>query len=197
MSKEMFLRELARKLHRLPETEVKQRVSYYEELLDDMIEDGIPEAKAVARLGDINEIAKEILCEQPLPTLVKNRVRPKNGWNAAAVTVAVLGAPLWVPLLFALILTAAAIVLSIGAVILSLFAMVAALAIAGGLIIIRGFCLFPVSGSYAVFALGLGIAALGFTCLAALAAKYSAIGLYRGGCWLYRAAKGLLIAKEG
>ena len=78
MTKEMFLREMSRKLHQLPEKEVKQRLSYYEEMLDDMIEDGIAEEEAVAKLGNINEIVEEILCEQPLPTLVKNRVRPKR-----------------------------------------------------------------------------------------------------------------------
>ncbi len=197
MTKEIFLHELSLKLYQLPEREVKQRLSYYEEMLDDMIEDGIVEEDAVAKLGNITEIAEDILCEQPLPTLVKNRVRPKNGWTVAAVTVAVLGAPLWIPLLFALVLTAGAVALSIGAVILSLFAVVAAFACAGGLIVIRAFYLFTVSGNYAFFCLGVGLFVLGLTCLAALAAKYSAVGLYRGGRWLYRAAKGLLVVKEG
>lgn len=197
MTKEMFLRELARKLRQLPDKEVKQQLSYYEELLNDMMEDGIIEEDAVAKLGNINEIVEEILCEQPLPILVKNRVRPKNGWTVVAIIVAILGSPLWMPLLFAIVLTAGAVVLSIVAVILSLIVVVAALACAGILIVIRGFCLFPVSGSYAIFGIGVGLVMLGITCLAVLATKYATIGLYRGGRWLYRAAKGLLVVKEG
>lgn len=197
MTKEMFLREMSGKLHQLPEKEVKQQLSYYEEMLEDMIEDGIAEEEAVAKIGNINEIVEEILCEQPLPALVKNRMRPKNGWTVAAVTVAILGAPLWIPLLFALVLTAGAVVLAIGAVILSLFVVVLAFACTGVLIMIRGFCLFTVSGNYAVFGVGVGLFMLGLTCLAALATKYSAVGLYRGGRWLYRAVKGLLVVKEG
>lgn len=197
MTKEVFLRELGRKLHQLSDKEVKERLSYYEELLNDMMEDGMDEEDAVAKLGNINEIAAEILREQPLPTLVKYRVRPKNGWTAAAITVALLGSPLWIPLLFALVLTAGAVALSIAAVILSLILLVAALACAGILIMVRGLYLFPVSGSYAMFAIGSGLIILGLTCLAALAAKYSTVGLYRGGCWLFRAAKGLLVVKEG
>ena len=196
MTKEIFLRELSRKLHQLPEKEVEQRLSYYEEMLDDMKEDGISEEEAVAKLGNINEIAEEILCEQPLPAMVKNRVRPKNGWTAAAVTVAVLGAPLWIPLLLALVMTVAAIAISIAAVILSLFAVVAAFALAGVLTAFRSFTLFTLSGSYAIFGLGVGFVMLGLTCLAALGAKYAAVGLYRGGRWLYRKAKSLLLVKE-
>ncbi len=197
MTKEVFLRELSRKLHPLSDIEAKQRLSYYEELLDDMMEDGIQEEAAVAKLGDVNEVAEEILREQPLPTLVKNRVRPKNGWTAAAITVAILGAPLWIPLLFALVLTAGAVALSIAAVILSLVLCVAAFVCAGVLAVIRGFGLFPVSGSYAVFVIGVGIVMLGITCLASLAVKYAAVGLYRGGRWLFCTAKGLLVVKEG
>lgn len=197
MTKEVFLRELGRKLRQLSDKEVKQQLSYYEELLNDMMEDGMDEENAVAKLGDINEIATEILREQPLPTLVKNRVRPKNGWTVAAITVAVLGSPLWIPLLFALVLTVGAVVLSIVVVILSLILAVAALAFEGILIVIRSFCLLPVSVGYAVFGIGVGLVMLGLTCLASLAAQYATIGLYRGSRWLFRAAKGLLVVKEG
>lgn len=197
MTKEVFLQELAHKLHQLPDQEAKQQLAYYEEFLDDMMEDGIAESDAVAKLGDINAIAADIMREQPLTTLVKNRVRPKNGWTKAAVFLIILGAPLWIPLLFALILTAGAVALSLAAVILSLFLCVGSFAFAAILIVIRGFCLFPVSGSYAVFSLGVGLVILGLTCLSALVTKYATVGLYRGGRWLFRAAKGRLVVKEG
>ncbi len=197
MTKAMFLKELACRLRQLPDKEVKQQLSYYEELLNDMMEDEILEEDAVAKLGDVNKIAEEILREQPLPILVKNRARPKNGWTTAAITVAILGSPLWIPLVLALVLTAGAVVLSIAAVILSLILAVAALACAGILIVIRGFGLFPISGSDAVFAIGVGLVTLGLTCLASLAAKYAAIGWYQGGCWLICTVKGFLVAKEG
>lgn len=41
MTKEVFLRELGRKLRQLSDKEVKQQLSYYEELLNDMMEDGM------------------------------------------------------------------------------------------------------------------------------------------------------------
>lgn len=197
MTKEVFLRELARGLHQLPPDEVKRQQAYYEELLADMMEDGIDEEAAVEKLGDVSAIVEEILQDTPLPTLVKTRLKPKKGWTAAAIVAVVLGAPLWIPLLLALILMAFAVCLSIGAVIVAAFCMVLALALAGVVIIFRGVSLFALGGSYAVFSIGCGLLLLGFFCLSFLAAKYAAIGLFRGGRWLFRAVKGLFIAKEG
>lgn len=195
MTKEMFLGELSRKLHQLPDKELKQQLSYYEELLNDMMEDGITEEDAIYKLGDIQEIVEEILQEQPITTLVRNKVRPRNGWTVAAIIVAVLGSPLWIPLLLAFLLTIGAIVLSGAAIIVSLVLCVAALGCVGVLIIVRGFYLFTVSGSYAVFAIGTGFITIGFTCMAALTVKYTVIALYKGGRWLYRKVKTLLVVK--
>lgn len=197
MTKEVFLRELERGLHQLPPDEINRRKAYYEELLADMMEDGISEEDAVAKLGNLPEIIDEILRDTPLPTLVKNRLRPKHGWTVAAITVAVLGSPIWVSLLFALVVTVGAMILAFFSVILALFLTVIALALAGVLVMIHGFGLFAVNAGLAIFSIGTSLIMLGLVCLSFLAAKYASIGLYRGGRWLVRAVKGLLIQKEG
>ena len=197
MTKEVFLRELERGLHQLPPDEINRRKAYYEELLADMMEDGISEEYAVAKLGNLPEIIDEILRDTPLPTLVKNRLRPKHGWTVAAISVAVLGSPIWVSLLFALVVTVGAMILAFFSVISALFLSVIALALAGVLVMIHGFGLFAVNAGLAIFSIGTGLIMLGLFCLSFLAAKYASIGLYRGGHWLVRAVKGLLIQKEG
>lgn len=197
MTKERFLQELTRRLRQLPPDEVERQRAYYEELLADMMEDGMEEEAAVEKLGDISEIVEEILRDTPLPTLVKTKFKPRNGWTTAAIVVAILGAPLWLSLLLALAATIFAVCLAIGAVILSLFVMVGALAIAGLTIIFRGVTLFSLGGSYVIFSIGSGLLLLGLVGLSFLAAKYAAIGLFRGGRWLFRAIKGLFIVKEG
>lgn len=196
MTKTVFLQELAHRLRQLPTEEVQQHLAYYTELIDDMIEDGFHEEAAVAKLGDVSAIAAEIMRDMPLPALVKNRLRPKNGWTVAAIAVAVLGSPLWIPLLLALLLTAGAVFIAIWAVIISLFICVLALACAGVLLMVRSVGLISMGGGYAVFAVGVGLLLLGLVCLAFLAAEYASIGLYRGGRWLFRSVKGLLIVKE-
>lgn len=197
MTKEIFLNELANKLHQLPQKEVKQHLSYYEELLNDMLEDGISQEDAVAKLGNINEIAQEILCEQPISVLVKNRVRPKKGWTGPAIAVAVLGAPMWIPLVLSFIITAAAIAFSIVAIIFSIFLVAVSFALAGILILMRGISILFISTSYAVFAIGIGFLMLGLACLLTLAVEYASVGFYRGTQWLLRVSKNFLIVKEG
>ena len=196
MNKEQFLQELTRKLHQLPPEEVERQRAYYEELLADMIEDGMCEEDAVAKLGDILEIVQTILQDTPLPTLVKTRLRPKNGWTAAAVILVILGAPLWIPLLLALLLSIFGITIAIGAVIIAFLAVVLSFGIAGIAILWKSLFLFSLGTNYAMFSIGAGLLLLGMGCLVFLAAKSVSIALFRGGKWIYRTLKRLFIAKE-
>ena len=113
MTKREFLDDLKSRLSQLPPDEIGKRLAYYAELIDDMVEDGMDEAAAVAKLGDVSKIADDILREQPLPTLVKSRVRPSGGWTALDIVLLVLGFPVWFPILMAFL----AVVLSVYVVI--------------------------------------------------------------------------------
>lgn len=196
MNKEEFLQELTRKLHQLPPEEIERQRAYYEELLADMMEDGMCEEDAVAKLGDLSDIVQNILQDMPLPTLVKTRFRPKHGWTVAAVLVAILGAPLWIPLILALLLSIFGVTIAIWAVIAAFFAIVFSLAVAGIAILCKSLVLFPLGANYTLFSIGVGLLLLGLGCLAFLATKYAAIALFRGGKWIYRMLKRLFIAKE-
>lgn len=197
MTKERFLQELGKQLRQLPPEEIAQHQAYYEELLADMLEDGMNEEEAVAKLGDLSEIVQEILQNTPLPTLVKSRFRPKKGWSAPVVILLILGSPLWFPLCLALIVSAAAILFAIWAVIAALFVMVLSLGIVGIAVLFKSLFLFSLGGNYTLFALGAGCLLLGLGCLAFLAAEQAAIALLRGGKWIYRKLKASLIKKEG
>lgn len=196
MNKAQFLQLLTEKLRQLPPEEIERQRAYYDELISDMMEDGLSEAEAVEKLGDLSAIADEILRDTPLPTLVKTRIRPKNGWTTAAILVAILGAPLWIPLLLALLLTGFAVLCVIFAVIVSLFAAVLSLGLAGIVVLVKSVTLFTLGPSYALFSLGAALLLLGLGCLGFLAAEYAAIGLFRGAKWLYAQLKDLFIRKE-
>ena len=109
MSKAEFLRALRANLGQMPPEELAKQLAYYEELIDDMLEDGMSEQDAMAKLGDPAAVAQELLTQLPLATLVKTGVRPKGGWTVPLILLMILGAPCWLP-----------IVISIGAVLLSL-----------------------------------------------------------------------------
>ena len=195
MNKSEFLRILRQCLGQLPAEEREQNIAYYEELFSDMLEEGMSEEEAAAHLGDPEQIAREILAEQPLPRLVKSRVRPSGGWTALSITLIVLGSPVWLPLLIAL----AAVLLSVFVVIWALILTVLAAALAVGvsavaLVLAAIFGYLKISGFLLT---GLALICVGLCLLTGLLAAALCRAAVRGGKWLWRQIKKLLVKKEG
>ena len=109
MNKERFLAELRRQLSGLPQRELEERLSFYSEMIDDRMEDGIPEEEAVAEIGGVDSVREQIASEIPLTALVREKVRPGRRLKVWEIVLLVLGAPLWLPLLIA----AAAVILAV------------------------------------------------------------------------------------
>ena len=59
MTKQLFLNELAAALHSLPREERYRTLGYYDELIDDRMEDGQSEEEAVSGLGEPEQVAVE------------------------------------------------------------------------------------------------------------------------------------------
>ena len=130
MTKADFLQLLERALSQLSEEECRANLEYYSELLDDMLEEGMTEAEATAKLGSPAAIAESILQEMPLSKLVSTRMKPKSGWTPLAIILAVVGSPVWVPLLLAGVAVVAALFVSIWALAAVAVVVVLALALA-------------------------------------------------------------------
>ncbi len=123
MTKQEFLAELRKKLVGIPREDIEERVSFYGEMIDDRMEEGLSEEQAVAALGEVADITAQIMAEIPLTRLVKERVKPNRNLRAWEVVLLVLGSPIWLSLLiafFAVVLSAYIVVWS---VIISLWAM--------------------------------------------------------------------------
>ncbi len=131
MNKNEFLTTLRERLNGLPEEDVIKSIDFYGEMLDDRMEDGMSEAEAVEDLGSIEEIISQILSEVSLPKLVKEKVKPKRELKTWEIVLLILGAPLWIPLVATVILTALAIYLSVWSAIISLYAVDLTVAICG------------------------------------------------------------------
>ena len=85
--------KLAAALHSLPREERYRTLGYYDELIDDRMEDGQSEEDAVASLGEPQQVAREILGEEePAPSTSRGR----RVW---LIVLLVLGFPLWGSLL--------------------------------------------------------------------------------------------------
>ena len=93
MNKNEFLSLLDKKLKKFPKQEVKERLVFYSEMIDDRVEEGLTEDEAVSEIGDIDEIVKQIAMEMVDKEIVKE---PLNKWELILLIV---GSPIWFPLL--------------------------------------------------------------------------------------------------
>ena len=108
MKRQEFLQALKARLWALPERDIQQSLDYYNEMIDDRMEDGLSEEEAVAAVGDLDEIVEQIMSESPhTPALVnkeeKQTAQPKQAKEKGRVqpwiiVLLILGAPLWISL---------------------------------------------------------------------------------------------------
>lgn len=134
MNKAEFLAELRSKLINLPQAEIEKTIAFYDESIDDRIEDGETEQEAVEGLGNLDDIVEGIMLDTPLPALIQSKIK-KSRSNFKSkklwIILAICGCPLWIPLLIAFLAVILAFYICIWAVIISIFAMVAAFGAAG------------------------------------------------------------------
>lgn len=135
MNRYEFNEALQSALKDLPQEELQQSLSYFNEMIDDRIEEGMSEDEAIADIGNVDEIAGRLLAEElSIVDRVKDKVLPKRALSSWEIILIVLGFPLWGSLLVA----AVALVLSIVVVILSMFVFAVAALISGVAILIFG-----------------------------------------------------------
>ncbi len=131
MNKSEFLAQLKKVLSGLPEADVAERLSFYGEMIDDRIEDGLSEEEAVNEIGNVDEIVSQIISEVSLPKLVKQKISPKRKLTAVEIVLLILGSPIWLPLLIAAIAVVFSVYVTVWAVIVSLWAIFVSLIACG------------------------------------------------------------------
>ena len=73
-------------------------MTFYGEMLDDQMEEGLSEEEAVAAVGPVDEIVRQIIADTPLAKLARERMRPRRQLKAWEIVLLVLGSPLWLSL---------------------------------------------------------------------------------------------------
>lgn len=160
MKKSDFINKLRQKLSILPPEDLERSIEFYVEMINDKIEEGSGEEDSVAQIGSIDEIATQIISEAHLSSIIKNKVKPKKLFRTWEIILIVLGSPIWLSLLIAVLAVAVSIYIVIWAIIISLWAIELALLISAVgtiissiLFIIRGF-----------FATGIAMIGISFVC---------------------------------
>lgn len=158
MTKLKFLLELEKKLSGLPQQDIEEQLTFYCEMIEDRVEEGISEEEAVAQIGTVEDIAAQILSEHTVgaPIYGEEMVtaeelpaaeeKVKHTFKTWELVLLIAGSPIWFSLLIAILaigfsLFAAfwSIVISLWAVFASLVACAVALPIAAVYFICTGY----------------------------------------------------------
>ncbi len=144
MTKMHFLMSLHDRLSGLPRDEVEQRLSFYTEMIEDRMEEGLSEEDAVAAVGTVDDIADQILADVSLVKIAKETITPKRRLKTWEIILLAVGSPIWASILLAVVVVAFSLLISLWAVVISLWAVFVALVacgIAGALVGIVYLCL--------------------------------------------------------
>lgn len=156
MTKSLFLKKLKSHISSLSIIDQNQYIDYYDEMIEDYIEDGVPEIDAVSKVGDPLDIARNII-EQvgSEPITVKTMSVPLK---ILIGTLLVVGFPLWGSILLAAVL-----------LILSVYIIIWCLPFVTGVFGIFGFAASIASVLFSIFAFGdafyIGLTQLGLGCV--------------------------------
>ena len=121
MTKSEFLRQLSDRLQSLPERDRTETLTYWSEMIDDRIEDGMTEEEAVRDIGTPEEAAARIAGMNPIHTPCAPP-KEKRGLKAWEIVLLILGSPLWLSLLLAVFAVILSVYISVWAVVISLWA---------------------------------------------------------------------------
>ena len=148
MTKMQLLMSLHDRLSGLPRDEVEQRLSFYSEMIEDRMEEGLSEEQAVAAIGNVNEIATQIIADIPFTSIVKEKMKSNKRLKTWEIVLLAISSPIWLSLLIAAFAVVLSVYVVLWSAIVSLWAIFAALigCAVGG--ILAGF-IFLFSGSVA------------------------------------------------
>ena len=164
MNKQEFLAQLRKGLSGLPKDDIDERLTFYSEMIDDRMEDGIPEETAVCEIGPASELVSQIIADIPLGKLVKEKITPKKKLKAWEIVLLVLGSPIWLSLLIAAVAVFLSLYVVLWSVIIVLWAAFASF-VACGLAGIAAGVYFAVGGNglTAIAIIGAGIVCAGLS----------------------------------
>ena len=179
MNKQEFISALRKRLELIAGCDVDERISFYSEIIDDKIEEGMSEEEAVAQIGTVDEVVEQIACDAA-PTKPASDT-PKRKRGALEITLLVIGSPVWGALLISLFAVVFALWVTLWAVAVTLWAVVLSLCVSSIAVIIAGVALLALGEkgtgvlaiSAALICAGLAV----FTCYGSLMASKGMVAL--------------------
>ena len=138
MRKQEFLTLLRKELSGLPQEDISERLTFYKEMIDDRIEEGLSEEEAVAAVGSVDEIVAQAVADTPLSKIAKDRIKSTRQLHGWEIILLILGAPIWLSLGIAAFAVILSLYISLWAVIISLWSVFASVAVSSIAVIAAG-----------------------------------------------------------
>jgi len=178
MNKVEFLQYLSLALNKLPQYEIDQSLAFYAEMIDDRIEEGCSETDAVASLGNVADVAAQIIAETPI--VPKTIAKANTGSRTLNIVLLIAFCWIWIPICAAFAAVVLSIYLAIWAVIVAFWAVVLAF-IASGLacLVAAVYLLITMFPSTALFSVGAGLTLVGIGLLCYFGALAVSKGLFK------------------
>lgn len=134
MNKQEFLTQLRKELSVLPQKDIEEYLTFYTEMIEDRIEEGLSEEEAVSAVGSLEEIVKQIVSDTSLIKIAKERIKQKRQIKAWEIVLLILGSPIWLSLgiaVFAVVLSLYIVLWSLIVSVWAIFASTVACCIGG------------------------------------------------------------------
>lgn len=122
MTKAEFISELRTRLSKLPNLDVEERIRFYEEMINDRMEEGLSEEEAVNDIGTIDAIYYQVSQDAPKTHLKLNKSWQNVRKRRNKIIILASTAIVWAPILIALAAVAFSAAVSISAIAISLYA---------------------------------------------------------------------------
>jgi uncharacterized membrane protein len=199
MNKVEFINALKEKLSNIPLKEVEERISFYSEMIDDKIEDGISEEDAVNQIGSVDEVINQILKEIPLSKIVKEKRKTIKSKQLKAweIVLLALGSPIWLSLLIAFLAILLSIYVSLWSVVILVCAIFVSFIGCSIIGLIAGliFCLSQ-QVNYGLMLIGASLILAGLSIFMFFLSKLCIISIIKFTKFIVLKIKNMLIRKE-
>lgn len=193
MNKQQFLDAVRARLAGLPKADVERFLDYCREMIEGRMEDGLSEEAAVAAMGTPEYVASQFLMDTPPQNDFQSEA-PKRNLQVWQVVLIALGCPVWLPLLFGLIVAAVSVVIGLAATVLGMYCAGGGI-IAGGVALII-FGAMTVGMPELLFLLAAGFLLMGIGLLMILGCNFLAGCVIRLFRWLPGKVRSLFPRKE-
>ncbi|MBQ3065905.1 MAG: DUF1700 domain-containing protein [Clostridia bacterium] len=127
MRKQEFLAQLRKGLSGLPQEDIEERLTFYSEMMEDQMEEGLSEEEAVSAVGSVDEIVAQVAADTPFTRIAKEKKKSQRRLSAGEIVLLVLGSPIWLSLIIAAFAVIISLYISLWAVIVSLWSVFASL----------------------------------------------------------------------